>query len=80
MSRGKAKCFVLFAFIAMCLAFSACKIWKQFEDWVKTSDDGFIYYYITTMVVKMVYLDILDVEELTIPEYIDGKKLWNLVI
>lgn len=78
MNRGKAKCFVLFAFIAMCLAFSACKIWKQFEDWVKTSDDGFIYYYNDGSKDGVYILDIPDVEELTIPEYIDGKKVVEL--
>ncbi len=59
---------------------SSCdtKIWKQFGDWVKTSDDGFIYYYNDGSKDGAYLLDIPDVEELTIPEYIDGKKVVEL--
>jgi len=64
----------------MVLSLSACKIkiWKQFEDWVKTIDDGFIYYYNDGSKDGVYILDIPDVEELTIPEYIDGKKVVEL--
>ena len=60
--------------------FSSCdtKIWKQFEDWVKTTDDGFIYYYNDGSKKGVYILDIPDVEELTIPEYIDGKRVVEL--
>ena len=59
---------------------SSCdtKIWKQFEDWVKTTDDGFVYYYNDGSKDGVYILDIPDVEELTIPEYIDGKKVVEL--
>lgn len=59
---------------------SSCdtKIWKQFEDWVKTTDDGFVYYYNDGSKDGVFILDIPDVEELTIPEYIDGKRVVEL--
>ena len=61
-------------------AFSSCntKIWKQFEDWVKSTEDGFIYYYNDGSKEGVYILDIPDVEELIIPEYIDGKKVVEL--
>ncbi len=71
----------LFIFVALiCLTLSSCdtKIWKQFDDWVKTTDDGFIYYYNDGSKDGVYILDIPDVEELTIPEYIDGKKVVEL--
>lgn len=62
------------------LSLSACKIkiWKQFEDWVKTTDDGFTYYYNDGSKDGVYILDIPDTEELVIPEYIDGKRVVEL--
>lgn len=62
------------------ISLSSCdmKIWKQFEDWVKTTDDGFVYYYNDGSKDGVYILDIPNVEELTIPEYIDGKKVVEL--
>ena len=64
----------------MLLSLSACKIkiWKQFEDWVKTTDDGFTYYYNDGSEDGVYILDIPDTEELVIPEYIDGKRVVEL--
>lgn len=69
----------ILSLIFMGTLLSSCdtKIWKQFEDWVKTTDDGFVYYYNDGSKDGVYILDIPDVEELTIPEYIDGKKLLN---
>lgn len=64
----------------MLLSLSACKIkiWKQFEDWVKTTDDGFTYYYNEGNDKGVYILDIPDTEELIIPEYIEGKRVVEL--
>ncbi|MBR2376504.1 MAG: hypothetical protein IKA85_01830 [Clostridia bacterium] len=51
---------------------------KHFDDWIKTSNDGFTYYYNEYSDEGVYILDIPDVEELTIPEYIDGKKVVEL--
>ncbi len=66
--------------LIMLLSLSACKIkiWKQFEDWVKTTDDGFTYYYNDGSKDGVYILDIPDSEELIIPEYIDGNKVVEL--
>ena len=70
----------ILSLIFMGTLLSSCdtKIWKQFEDWVKTTDDGFVYYYNDGSKDGVYILDIPDVEELTIPEYIDGKKVVEL--
>jgi len=65
-------------FVGTLLSSCDTKIWKQFEDWVKTTDDGFIYYYNDGSKDGVYILDIPDVEELTIPEYIDGKRVVEL--
>jgi hypothetical protein len=59
---------------------SSCdkKIWKQFDDWVKTTEDGFTYYYNDGSKEGVYILDIPDTEELIIPEYIDGKRVVEL--
>ncbi|MBR2970831.1 MAG: hypothetical protein IKC48_03440 [Clostridia bacterium] len=54
------------------------KIWMHFEDWIKTTDDGFVYYYNDSSKDGVYILDIPDVEELIIPEYIDGKRVVEL--
>lgn len=66
---------VILALVFTSVALSSC---KQFEDWVKTTDDGFIYYYNDGSKDGVYILDIPDVEELVIPEYIDGKKVVEL--
>lgn len=66
---------VILAMVFTSVALSSC---KQFEDWVKTTDDGFIYYYNDGSKDGVYILDIPDVEELVIPEYIDGKKVVEL--
>lgn len=57
---------------------SACglpKLIHHFEDWCKTTDDGFEYYYNEGSKDGVYILKIPDDEELIIPEYIDGKKV-----
>lgn len=75
---------IFVAFISMALALrrvlTSCstKIWKNFEDWVKTTEDGFTYYYNKNNDKGMYILDIPDTEELVVPEYIDGKRVVEL--
>lgn len=60
---------------------SACglpKLIYHFEDWCKTTADGFEYYYNEASKDGAYILKIPDVEELVIPEYIDGKKVVEL--
>ena len=60
---------------------SACglpKLIHHFEDWCKTTDDGFEYYYNEGSKDGVYILKIPDDEELIIPEYIDGKKVVEL--
>jgi len=59
---------------------SSCniKIWKNFDDWVKTTDDGFTYYYNEGSKEGVYILDIPDVDELLIPEYIAGERVVEL--
>ncbi len=60
---------------------SACdfpKLIYHFEDWCKTTDDGFEYYYNEGSKDGAYILKVPDVEELIIPEYIDGKKVVEL--
>ncbi len=70
--------FLSLIFMGTLLSSCDTKIWKQFEDWVKTTDDGFVYYYNDGSKDGVFILDIPDVEELTIPEYIDGKRVVEL--
>ncbi len=51
---------------------------KHFDDWVKTTDDGFKYYYNENNDEGAYILDIPDFEDLTIPQYIHGKKVVKL--
>ena len=51
---------------------------KHFDDWVKTTDDGFKYYYNENNDEGAYVLDIPDIEELIIPEYIAGKNVVKL--
>ncbi len=60
------------------ITFSSCGVWKNFEDWCKTTEDGFEYYYNEYSEDGAYILKVPDVEELTIPEYIDGKKVVEL--
>lgn len=60
---------------------SACglpKLIYHFEDWCKTTDDGFEYYYNEGSKDGVYILKIPDDEGLIIPEYIDGKKVVEL--
>ena len=51
---------------------------KHFEDWCKTNEDGYFYYYNEYSEEGVYILDIPDDEEVIIPEYIDGKKVVEL--
>ncbi len=67
--------------LLICVMLSACsdlKIIKHFEDWCKTTSDGFEYYYNEGSKDGVYILKIPDVEELAIPEYIDGKRVVEL--
>lgn len=67
--------------LLMCMPLSACsdtKIIKHFEDWCKTTEDGFEYYYNEGSKKGAYILQIPDTEELVIPEYVDGKKVVEL--
>ena len=70
----------ILSLLLIATAFSSCglKIWMQFEDWVKTTEEGFTYYYNDGSKDGVYILDIPDTDELTIPEYIDGKKVVEL--
>lgn len=62
--------------------FSSC-FWdwldiKHFDDWCKTNEDGYFYYYNEYSEEGVYILDIPDDEEVIIPEYIDGKKVVEL--
>lgn len=57
--------------------FFGCDI-KHFEDWCKTTEDGFEYYYNEYSEEGAYILKIPDAEELVIPELIDGKKVVEL--
>lgn len=82
----KRKCFIKISSLILCalligMSLSACgdmKIIKHFEDWCKTTSDGFEYYYNEGSKDGAYILKIPDVEELVIPEYIDGKKVVEL--
>jgi hypothetical protein len=50
----------------------------SFADWCKSTEDGFTYYYNEKTDDGVYILDVPDVEDLTIPEYIDGKKVIEL--
>ena len=65
-------------FMGVVLCSCNIKIWYHFEDYCKTTEDGFYYYYNENNNEGVYILDIPDVEELTIPEYIDGKKVVEL--
>lgn len=67
--------------LLICMLLSACsdmKIIKHFEDWCKTTSDGFEYYYNEGSKAGAYILKVPDVEDLVIPEYIDGKKVVEL--
>ncbi len=51
---------------------------KHFEDWIKSTDDGYVYYFNENSEKGVYILDIPDTEELTIPEYIDGNRVLEL--
>ena len=51
---------------------------KQFEDWIKVTDDGFKYYYNENNDEGAYIIDIPDFEELVIPEYVGGKRVVEL--
>lgn len=51
---------------------------KHFEDWIKITDDGFKYYYNENNDEGAYILDIPDFEDLTIPEYVGGRKVVKL--
>ena len=65
----------ILSLLLIATAFSSC---GQFEDWVKTTEEGFTYYYNDGSKDGVYILDIPDTDELTIPEYIDGKKVVEL--
>jgi hypothetical protein len=46
-----------------------------YYDWIKTTEDGFTYYYNDRTSEGVYLLDIPQNEEVTIPEYINGKKV-----
>lgn len=70
----------ILSLLLIATSFSSCglKIWMQFEDWVKTTEEGFTYYYNDGSKDGVYILDIPDTEELIIPEYIDGKRVVEL--
>ena len=62
--------------------FSSCS-WdwldiKHFDDWCKTNEDGYFYYYNEYREEGVYILDIPDDEEVIIPEYIDDKRVEKL--
>lgn len=57
---------------------SCAKTVKHFDDWCVTTPDGFEYYYNEGSQKGAYLLKVPDVEELVIPEYIDGKKVVKL--
>lgn len=73
----KLTCFILFVLLLITL-FSGCGDIKHFEDWCKTTEDGFEYYYNEGSQKGAYILQIPDTEELVIPEYVDGKKVVEL--
>ena len=80
MKRIRLLCTALIA-TALVLLLSSCdfgKIIKHFDDWIKTTEDGFTYYYNEGNNKGAFILGIPDTEELTIPEYVDGKKVVEL--
>ncbi len=52
--------------------------YRYYYDWIKTTEDGFKYYYDETTNEGAYILKIPNIEELVIPEYINGKKVLKL--
>jgi len=52
--------------------------YRYYYDWIKTTEDGFKYYYDETTNEGVYILKTPDTEELVIPEYINGKKVLKL--
>ncbi len=72
------KILAIFLIVASMTLFTACGVIKHFDDWCKITNDGFEYYYNEYSDKGAYILKIPDVEELVIPEYIDGKKVVEL--
>lgn len=72
------KIFIAILCLLSIFSLSACNAIKHFDDWRKTTDDGFEYYYNEYSDAGAYILGIPDVEDLVVPEYIDGKKVVEL--
>lgn len=72
------KIFIAILCLLSIFLLSACNAIKHFDDWRKTTDEGFEYYYNEYSDAGAYILGIPDVEDLVIPEYLDGKKVVEL--
>ena len=61
--------------VCICGIFSSC---TTFEDYCKTTDDGFTYYFQEHTKTGVYIINIPDVEDLVIPEYINGERVKEL--
>ena len=61
--------------VCICGIFSSC---TTFEDYCKTTDDGFTYYFHEYTKAGVYIINIPDVEDLVIPEYINGERVKKL--
>lgn len=57
---------------------SISPIWQIYYDWIKTTEDGFTYYYNDRTSEGVYLLGVPESEEVTIPEYINGEKVIKL--
>lgn len=69
---------IILLFAVPILTFASCKRDFGFESHCKTTNDGYKYYYNDNSKKGAYIIDIPDVEDLVIPEYIDEKKVVEL--